>query len=429
MRLLFWLVWLVMITSPILGQSNDRRRFKSDVYNKGQLVKVQAKQALWRFGSFNITPIVGLRQLGYDSNVFSAEQNEVKDFSISPEVGLSTWWRLTPTLHWMNKATYNYVYYQDLSNLRGSEYGFESRIHGIFKKSYFDTGANYRHDRQRISSEIDDRVYSDRLTLDMTLLLQPTTRGHLKIRPKLYDLVFDDNAADLTSFKNLERKETTIEVSYLHKIKPQFWPFVEASLQSFDFKNKIVSAGDPGASTINKRDESEMSRFSVGFRNEYDRRLHYNVTVGMGSLTFDLAPEIDDDIVIIQAFANRKVTRQWDVEGDLKQEPIFSISSDYGFFVSRRIALGFGYRFRNKTRIGPEVVFGENEYTKRFNEANILIPLRTDDFKEFNINTSIPIGNSLEWQAVVGYSKRDVNLPGQSDEGLRLSMDVVYKLK
>ncbi len=426
MRFMYCLVLIVLVASPILGQSNDRRRFKSDVFNKGRLVKIQSSQALWRFGAFNITPILGLRQLGYDSNVFSVEQNEDKDFSISPEVGLSTWWRINPNLFWKNNATYNYVYYQDLDNLRGSEYGLESRLHGIFKKSYFDTGVNYRRDRQRINSEIDERVYSDRLTVDLNLIFQPSPRGHLKFQPKVYDVEFDEGEAT-SSFSNLERTETTLLVNYLHKVRPQFWPFVEASLQSFDFKNAFIP-GNNQAATVNKRDESELVRISAGFRNEFDRRLHYNVTIGMGSFTFDLAPEIEDDVVIVKAYFNRKLTRQWDIEGDIVQEPQFSITNDYGFYESRRVSFGVGYRFRNKARLGPEIVVGQNEYTKRFNEANLTTPLRTDDMLTFNINASIPFANTFEWQTTLGYSERDVNIPGLSDEGLRISMDVVYKL-
>ena len=81
------LVFFLLVTCLVHGQEGDRRRFTSEAFNKGEAIRNQMSLALWRKGSFHVTPVIGVRDLGYDENVFSTELERADDFSVSPEAG------------------------------------------------------------------------------------------------------------------------------------------------------------------------------------------------------------------------------------------------------------------------------------------------------------------------------------------------------
>ena len=104
MRILFL---LILLAPEVLGQVNDRRRAKSDVYSRKARVESQMDACHWKLSSVFVQPILGIAQLGYDSNVYSVEDNEVSDFTVVPQIGLESFWRMSPRLIWRNRAAYN----------------------------------------------------------------------------------------------------------------------------------------------------------------------------------------------------------------------------------------------------------------------------------------------------------------------------------
>ena len=407
---------LALVPLSVWSQSNDRRRFDSDVFVKGRLIDQEVQRALWHSGRFHASPIIGLRSLGYDSNVFSTEFQEEEDFSASPEVGIQTYVRFSPQWILATNATVNYLYYQDLDQLNGTEWGAQTRLYGIFKEVYFDIGGEYRRDRSRINSEVDERVLSRKQTADLNLVIQPTPRGHLTFTPSFYSFEFDEEFEGLgADLSVLDRDESEGVLQYLHKVNPRFWPFVEASVRRFDFSS-------PG----NLRDDSAIAALYFGARNEFDRRFHYNVKIGQEALRFDLASQIDDDVVSTRTYLAYKVTRRWDVLGGGHQYPVFSLTRDYGYYLSQRLFFGFGYRFKGNVRVGPEFSAGRNDYERPFDFQRVS-QLRQDDILSANVGIRFPVGQILEWEIQLGYSERDVNLPGLSDEGITVFSDVTYR--
>ncbi len=405
---------MLAVSTVALGQSDDRRRFESDVFNKGRLVQSQVDLALWRAGSFYATPVFGVRNLGYDENVFSTEEVEQDDFTASPEVGLQTYLRLGPRWVWANRAVYGYLYHADLDDLSGSQYGGESRLHGVFRRAYFDLGYVYRKDRRRSTSEIDDRVESEQGELEWNAAFQPSARGFIELKGALKTLRYEESQAVVgdVDFAALERDETFASLRYLAKQRPKFWPFAEAALRTFDFE-----------SPANLRDDSRFAGLFLGARNDFGARTHYNVKAGVEQLTFDNAPSLDNDVLAISGFAKHQVTRRHDIEAGLSQTPIFSGFDNYGYYLSRRVSFGFAYRFRGRVRVGPLLSVGENDYEE---SAQPVSRLRLDEVRGLDLTISVPI-DQFDWDITFGYLERESNLPGLSDEGFRVYTNLTFR--
>jgi hypothetical protein len=94
--------------------------------------------------------------------------------------------------------------------------------------------------------------------------------------------------------------------------------------------------------------------------------------------------------------------------------------------VSRRAFFGFGYRFRGNIRVGPEFSTGQNDYENAFFPSEVPT-LRQDDLLSGNIGVRFPVARSFEWEIKVGYSERDSNLSGLSDEGITVFSDISYR--
>lgn len=412
-----WLIFLFLSCSlalPSLAQKNDRRRFRSDVFNSSRLIDAKVGNSLWKFGSFYVTPVLGMRQLGYDDNVFSQEMLPADDLSAAPDFGFQTYLRLNANWIWANRATYTYLYYRELEDLRGPQYNAETKLHGIFKRVYFDMGANYAKNRQRIDSEIDDRLDSTRINAELNAIIELAPRANLILGSRLSQLEFDEPSRfPMERVNNLNRDELNLRLGFLYKLRPQFWPFAEISRSSFDFDL-------PG----NPRDDSEFLSMALGVRNEFNRRLHFNIKGGLDRLRFDESPSADDDVASGEALLEYRITRLYSLEIGAQRYPVFSLISGYNFYLSARAFAGFYYKTRKGFRIGPEVEVGENDYQ---NPLVAVAIQRNDKIRSYSFSSEIPFRKDLSWTLVAGYLDRESNIEGQSDHGFQLFSDITLR--
>lgn len=421
----------LLFSSLVMAQKEDRRRVNATPFDKSKIILNAVETARWKVGSgLYFTPILGFRQLGYDNNVFSTEVNEVNDFSISPELGMVAYYRKGRWI-WENSASYDYLYYADLESLRGGEYGGETRLHGIFKKFYLDMGVDYQRDRQRLTTEIDDRVYSDRINSDINLSLQPSPRSQVNLSANLKQLNYDDQTGAVV-FSRLEREELGLAMRYNYRLGEQFWPFLEVSRNSFDFKQ----IGNPN-------DNSTFTGLFVGLRSDRGERLTLDAKIGLQQLDFETQPalvdsiegpvldpsiqvDMDDTVLALEGFVRYRVTRRHYIEGSVLNAPLFSVSPLYSFFVSSKASMEVGIETRNRVRMGPEIVLGSNNYHAA-NQVPQADPLRKDDFRGLNFNVSIPIQRIFELRLSAGYIERESNQSGASTEGYQISTSMRYR--
>ena len=398
-----YLFFALLLGDLALAQTNDRRRYTSEVFSQEQSIRSQVDKAYWKSRVFFATPILGLRRVGYDSNVFSTEENEVADFFVSPEVGLETYYRPNPHFVWANSVDYSYLYYRDLDQLRGSEYRGESRLHGLFKHVYLDAGAVLDRHEDRVNSELDQRGFNESLAIDVNTVFQPVPRAHVKLGAVYRKHEFDQDGSVLDAgFGALEREDNELALTLLYKLKNQWWPFVEVERKTYDFTREN-----------NPRDDSETTSVFGGLRNEFGRRTHVNIRAGYIRLKFPKSGNLDADLFSGRAFVDRGLTRLIRVELGGEQTPIFSTFDEYDYFISRRIFMSASYKTRRNLRLGPLLRVGQNDYDNPRAAAAVD---RKDDLWEAGANLRFIHRRNFEISLSVSYQNRDSNVPGESDE-------------
>lgn len=395
--------------AALQAQEVDRRRFESEAFNRAEAVKDRIQRTRWKFGDFSLTPILGLSRVGYDSNVFGTEEAlEESDFSITPEVGLQSYLRLSPRWFWANRVSYKYQYYADIDSLRGSEYNLQTKIYGLFKRTYVEVGGEYDRENSRLNTETDQRPFIENYQAGATISHEIKPRHTLRYKGSWSDLDISD--ADLEGLSELLRSELRHEIGYFFKMNPNFWPNFMVITKNYDFENKSSPLHD-----------STFTRAMFGLRNEFRRRFHYNVVLGVEDLDFPNSSQVDGEEFVYYGYLEQKLTRQWYLRGGTRQNPIFSIFGQFNYFVNQSTYVGGGYVFRNKVQLGPVIEIGQNTYD---NPRSPDAFLREDDLERISLELELPFQRFYRLKIRAGWSERASNIPALSDEGFELLSEI-----
>lgn len=400
---------LLFSTVVLSAQEVDRRRFESEAFNRAEVVKDRIKNTRWKFGDFSLTPILGLSRVGYDSNVFATQETqEQSDFSITPEIGLQSYHRFSPRWVWANRLSYKYQYYADISSLRGSEYTIESKIYGLFRRSFLEFGGGYSRENGRLNTETDQRPFLENYDAELMFSHEIKPRHTLRFQARFHDL--DIRQADIEGLRDLIRSELRYEASYFYKANPNYWPNLSIVRKNYDFENNSSPLQD-----------STFTRMTVGLRNEYRRRFHYNVSVGVEDLDFPASPQVNDKETVLLAYVEQKITRRWYVRAGAQQNPIFSIFDQFNYFVNRRTYVGGGYVFRNKVQMGPVIEVGSNTYDNPRTQDSFK---REDDLSRYSVELELPFQRFYRLKVRAGWAERQSNLDSLSDEGFEIVSEI-----
>ena len=410
-----WLYLLFLAPGLIFGQTNDRRRVESQAFNKNESIAKKAKATWWRSGNFGLTPELSLSNLGYDSNIFSAETDEEDDLLVTPRAGIEAWYSSSTKWAWQNSAAYNYRYYADQERLREPEYSIDSILHGMFHKTYLEGGFTSRNGQGRQTSEQLQRVGSNRRNFFIKSIFQLTARSHLLADATVYSIRYDEPEGSSGSYNGLERDSRRLSAKYLHKVNPRFWPFVGVAQETFDFKE----GGNP-------RQDAQFTGLLAGARNEKGERVHYSIELGSEDLSFDNAPQVEDTIITGKALMEYNLSRVSVITVGGLRGPLFSLSTDYAFFVSSRLSFDYTYRFARGVRMTSGVLLGNNSYD---NPLEPVAVERSDDYRRFDVDLKFPLGGLFNVTVRTGFENRDSNLPNLSHDGFSILSDFSYKFQ
>jgi len=384
-----------------MAQVNDRRRQKSDVFNKRTLLETRMEQMVWRKGSWSFSPILSIGQIGYDSNLFSLPKDRaISDFVIAPELGMNSYYRLSPKFILNLKASGRYDWYKDNDQLRNWNPNYSASVYSLFKRVYLEFGATYTRDQSRINSEIIARSENERMDYRFSSVFQLTPRLFWDVGFVVNELEYIISNDQFTTYEqNYDRFSTSL----YYKKSPSFMPFIEFNLSKTEFLGSNVPY------------EVEAQAVYVGSRNERGTRLHYLAKFGMKAddyqfLNLEEQPSTEAEDLVYQLYWKYNLTRKVFIEAGANQNVIYSLYDSYTHFLSQRILLGFGYKFKNNTELGPDIYFGKNRYQPRedldLSEVNF-------DYLSINLNLKFPILERVMLQFSVGHEDRE--LPTYSD--------------
>jgi hypothetical protein len=169
------------------------------------------QSAMLHFGALALTPRIGLRDVGVDSNVLNASGQPQQDFTTTFLTGADAWLgsgrtRLT------SKTEAGWVYYQELATQRSLDFSEQARVEMLLARLAPYAAGGYERTRQRPNLEIDARALRYTTTGSVGTVLRTGGRTSVDARAALRKYTFaQDQAIDAVVLANaLNRTEQEV---------------------------------------------------------------------------------------------------------------------------------------------------------------------------------------------------------------------------
>ena len=206
---------------------------------RSEEIKQQLEDSRWHLGGMRLRPVFGLRDLGYDNNVYvTAEGQAVADWRGTVSAGADILLPMGNKLYLTGTVEPSYTYYQKTVNRRllGGQYA--GSLLGLFNHLSVEAGGSTEKTVAPVSSEIDQAAPGTlndgfaRAELDIFRRL--SLFGSAETQQQRYKKVEGEIVPGFT-LDPLERDETVVRGGLRYKIRSYFDISVAAEQGKSDF--------------------------------------------------------------------------------------------------------------------------------------------------------------------------------------------------
>lgn len=224
----------------------------------------------YHLGPIRVRPLFGIRDLGYDNNVFGAPSDEaVADWRSTVAAGANLILPLGSKMYATATAEPEYTYYQKLADRRlfGGQYG--ASLISLFNRLSIETGGLADKSIAPVSSELERSAPGRRSDVfarsELEIFRRLSLFGSAQRQEQRYQLTASDRING-TTLDQLERNETFIRGGVRYRLRS----YVDLSLATESGNTQFVSA---------PRSDNNTRAVLIGVR--YDRpRFFMNVSGG-----------------------------------------------------------------------------------------------------------------------------------------------------
>jgi putative beta-barrel porin BBP2 len=192
------------------------------VLAQGPTIDEVRKTARMHVGPFYVTPVLQLKELGIDSNVFNAAGDQQSDFmaNVSPKVDL--WLPAARRALFTATVATDLVWYAKYGSERSIDPQFTVRAEGYSNRLTIFAENAYLNTRQRPNFELDlrSRHLENNFLAGGDLHLTP--KFSVEVAARRFDTTYDADARIENTFlaRTLNRKTTGAQVTARHKLTP-----------------------------------------------------------------------------------------------------------------------------------------------------------------------------------------------------------------
>ena len=352
------------------------------------------EDARLHLGPFRIAPVFGLRDVGYNNNVFGTAENPVDDWGATVRAGVDVILPVGRKTYLMATAVPEYTWYSELVNRRsfGGTYG--GSWLGLFNRLSIEAGAMTTRGRRPVSSEIELSAESTRedafARAEIDIFRRLSVFGSARGQRHAFETGEETISFPLA---RLERDERLVSAGVRYKWRSYLDFTLAAEQGSTEFESATDRDNESRAALLGVHYSRPRSfvNLTVG-RRQWEPQAgstvpEFSATTGSYYLEYQLAapPQID-------VYGHRLVT--------------YSASADAPFFFETRNGLGLtvpvGERFG--IRVHGEV--GRNDYSIE-NDAPTA---RVDDVTAWGGGIAVRLYRQVHMSIVATQIEYDSNL-------------------
>lgn len=404
---------LMFCAFPALGQLNSDTVPTGRTVPVRESVEAQLEESRWRFGPVRVEPELKLDNLGYNDNVFGAQEGEEKvdDYTATIGLGIRSIAPLGSKTYLRLDAIPEYTWYKDLDERRNLGYEADAALLALFNRASFEVGVSADDRVTQVTSEDATRVPQTTDNLLVKVEFDLLRRLALFAAFEARNTDYEPESEDI-DYTLLNREETAQRVGLRYKFRPRLSLFAMYEVTEADFPDDDSFTKNEGDATL------------VGF--QYDRDdLYVNGVIGQRTIEYpgSGAPKFDETTGSIQL--GWQLVRRTELQLRVSQRPQYSTFIDNPYFLESRqgarLLVPMGQRF---------LVFGGAETGKNEYQAPVIAGdeevVRNDDVSTWEAG----IGFRLFRSAVLTISTKvddyDSNLAGLDRKvvttGMKLSL-------
>lgn len=177
--------WLVATPNPASGQGNTWA---------GRNLEQSIETARWRLGALRVNAAFDLRNVGYDSDIYSGYFAEtVPDYTFSASAPVQVLLPLRKEVVLEIFDSPQYVFYLDTPKERAWNNSFRGLIHFAQKRLYFQAGGSLSSIRQHLSHELTANIRQKEDGLNGLVLWQASREASLALLYRRADYRYGDS--------------------------------------------------------------------------------------------------------------------------------------------------------------------------------------------------------------------------------------------
>jgi len=342
------LVLLFFSSISILSYGQGYRSFRGE---REDIINT----AKYKIGPFWIYPSVGLRDVGYDGNVYYQYEGQgpVSDYTFTIFSAVRFHYLFHRSIIISLRENPEYVYYFELKKERGWNNVFSPEVRVlllnrfVLNGSYLDSKIRYR-----VTSEFNARVNEYRKGFKGSLFYETARGTSLGISGSSEDITYGD-IQDLSISRSLNRKEQEANLEFYYRIVPASFLFFKGGYKEYRFANPLYRW----------RDAYSYQAYS-GIQFPILGRIRGALALGYKKLVPREANRQKFSGLIGDTSLNYRVSR-FTFRLGFNRDCYFSYFSDNVFFIENRWGAGVSLYLARFLRLDYDFGYGKEGYPEK----------------------------------------------------------------
>jgi polysaccharide export outer membrane protein len=361
---------------------------------------------------FVLRPVIGIADVGFDSNILAASANEQGDTTATPTLEIAPLWH-KGRAQVAGNAALGVRYFRDHERQRSVDTDDSLRVNIRVGRAALSAAPSFLRVRDTWGGEVDVRALRTESALTSGLAVHMTGKSELSVAAARRYIRFGrDEFAEQSALADvLNRHIDTVSLSLQNDVTPLTRIGVTADLQRDQFDTLTSRDGQAThvAALFDLKPQALISgAASIGYRRFAPRAGGATPTVGKMVASVDLG------------YTLRNSTR-WAVGFDRDVTHSVSILRPYylGTGISGSVTQRFGSRWRVEAAIGSRWLTYLGTAVNPADEAPVG-SFGPDTVRRYSLNASYRTNQLGEFGVTAEYYRRQSDIPGRAYDRLRL---------
>lgn len=375
----------------------------------------QIKGAKLSLGPFKIKPVLFLNNAGYDSNIYRAPGNPIKDYAATFGPGLNIYLPLSKLIILSIYESPQYVYFMETKNGRGWNNYFEGQIHFVLRRFLFTIGKGYSSASELWNLEMESRPRRKADSLEGSVFSQISKKISLFLGYTSSNYAYESlSHAQSNIGDQLNRVEKRANFTIYYQLSYRVKFFLSYGYGFFDFV-------DP----LNNRDSKSHAVFS-GF--EFLPGGVFGGRINLGYKYFN-APKsgvkdyrglVGDSSVSFRPF------KLLNIRASYRSDVDFSIMYNYPYFLGNSIGVGASFYILKDIRLDYDYNIGKYSYPESLLVNQLSSPTRKDNYSTQSVGIYFRLKKNIGVGITLSRWLRDSNLDGEDAKGTFAGLNLTY---